>query len=49
LADIANKSVSIEGLDPHKQMLISGFARANLDAETLEKLASLLGANEEER
>lgn len=42
LADVANKSVSLEGLDPKHQMLVAGFARSSLDAETLEKLARLL-------
>ena len=42
LADMANKSVSLDGLRPEQQMLIAGFARVNLDDEQLEKLKSLL-------
>jgi transcriptional regulator with XRE-family HTH domain len=42
LADMSNKTVSIAGVDPTKQMLIAGFARSSLDAETLEKFAKLL-------
>ncbi len=44
LAAVANKSVSLEGLTPQHQMLVAGFARSNLDAETLQKMASLLSA-----
>ena len=46
-ADVSNKSVSIEGLDPRQQMLIAGFARSSLDAETMEQLAKLLAAARE--
>lgn len=42
LADVSNQSVSLEGLDPNHQMLVAGFARSSLDAETLGKLAELL-------
>lgn len=45
-ADISNKSVSIANCDPDTQMLIAGFARSDLDAETLSKineLAKILG------
>lgn len=45
-ADISNKSVSIADCDPDTQMLIAGFARSDLDAETLSKvneLARILG------
>lgn len=45
-ADISNKSVSIADCDPDMQMLIAGFARSDLDAETLSKvneLAKILG------
>lgn len=47
MADVSNKSVSIAGCDPQKQMLIAGFARSNLDAETLEKIAKLIGVTRE--
>lgn len=42
-ADISNQTVSLAGCDPQKQMLIAGFARSNLDPETLAKLAKLIG------
>lgn len=44
LAAVANRSVSLEGLSPQHQMLVAGFARSSLDAETLQKMASLLAA-----
>lgn len=46
-ADVSNKSVSLAGCDPQKQMLIAGFARSSLDAKTLAKFAELLGAEKE--
>lgn len=42
-ADISNKNISLAGCDPQKQMLIAGFARSNLDADTLAEFARLLG------
>lgn len=45
MADVANKSVPLDGLSPQHQMLVAGFARSSLDAETLEKMASLLAAS----
>jgi transcriptional regulator with XRE-family HTH domain len=44
LADVANKSVSLEGLSPAQQMLVAGFARVNLDDDQLARLRELLGA-----
>lgn len=46
LAAVANKSVSLEGLSLKHQMLIAGFARSTMDAETIEKMAKLLAATE---
>lgn len=42
MADVANKSVSLEGLAPQQQMLVAGFARTSFDAEMLENMAKLL-------
>lgn len=42
LADVANKSVSLDGLSPAQQMLVAGFARVNLDEVELEKFTELL-------
>lgn len=44
LAAVSNKSVSLEGLSPTHQMLVAGFARAEIDQETLENMARLLSA-----
>lgn len=44
LAAMANKTVSLEGLSPQHQMLVAGFARSSYDAETLQKMATLLAA-----
>ncbi|MDM0082870.1 helix-turn-helix transcriptional regulator [Variovorax sp. J31P179] len=46
LAAVANKTVPIDGLSPQHQMLVAGFARSSMDAETLEKMAALLSASE---
>lgn len=48
LAAVSNQSVSLEGLSPHHQMLVAGFARSNLDGATLQKMAELLAASEGE-
>lgn len=45
LADVSNKSVSLEGLSAQQQILLAGFARKSLDAHTLDKIAELLGAD----
>lgn len=42
LADVANKSVSLDGLSPAQQMLVAGFARVNLDECELKNFAELL-------
>lgn len=46
LAAVANQSVPLEGLSPRHQMLVAGFARSSMDAETLEKMARLLASIE---
>lgn len=42
LADVANKSVNLEGLDPAQQMLIAGFARVNMSETELHRFQQLL-------
>jgi transcriptional regulator with XRE-family HTH domain len=42
LADVANKSVEIGGLDPAQQMLIAGFARVNMSESELDRFRELL-------
>lgn len=46
LADSANKSVSLEGLPPEMQFLVSGFARSTLTEEQIARIREIL--NEEE-
>lgn len=43
-ADISNKSVSLEGLNPAHQMLMAGFARTSFNTEQIEQLKTLLEA-----
>jgi len=47
LADVSNQSVSLEGLPPQQQMLIAGFARTPMDAETLKNMEKLLSTAKE--
>ena len=48
LADVANKSVPLDGLKPrHQLMMVAGFARASMSAEQLEKFSALLQEVEE--
>jgi hypothetical protein len=49
LADLANKSVSLQGLSPAQQMLVAGFARVNLDQVELENLKQLLALKQKEK
>jgi len=42
LADVANKSVNLEGLDPAQQMLVAGFARVNMSETELHRFQQLL-------
>jgi len=45
LADVSNKSVSLDGLNPQHQMMVAGFARASwdhLDPGDLDNLTQLL-------
>jgi hypothetical protein len=45
MADVANKTVPIDGLSPAQQMLVAGFARVNLDEKELEQFSKLLAVN----
>ena len=42
LADAANKTVSLEGLDTEMQFLVSGFARSTLTEEQIGRLKQML-------
>lgn len=44
LADVANKTVPIDGLSPAQQMLVAGFARVNLDEREILNFQNLLSA-----
>ena len=41
-ADVSNGQVSLESLAPAQQMLMAGFARANLDDDQIKKFEELL-------
>lgn len=49
LADVSNQSVPLDGLSPQQQMLVAGFARSSVDAQTLKQIAELLEAMEEKK
>lgn len=42
LADVANKSINLDGLDPAQQMLVAGFARVNMSETELHRFQQLL-------
>ncbi|WP_313569396.1 helix-turn-helix domain-containing protein [Comamonas terrigena] len=42
LADVANKAVNLDGLDPAQQMLVAGFARVNMSEAELTSFQRLL-------
>ena len=44
LADIANKTVPIDGLSPAQQMLVAGLARVNLDEAEILNFQQLLAS-----
>lgn len=47
LADVANKTVSLEGLKPQQMMMVAGFARASMSSEQLLRFSELLREVEE--
>lgn len=49
MADISNKSVSLEGLAPAHQSLIAGFARASLSVEQVERFKEMLNSLNENK
>jgi hypothetical protein len=49
LADVANKSVPLDGLSPAQQMLVAGFARVNLDECEIRNFAQLLAVTKEKK
>ncbi|WP_296819427.1 hypothetical protein [Thiobacillus sp.] len=43
LADVANRSISLEGMNPQKAMMLAAFARASFSQQQMEKFSQLLG------
>jgi len=43
LADVSNRSISLEGMTPQQAILLAGFARASFSKQQLEKFSKLLG------
>lgn len=48
LADVSNRSVSLEGMSPEQAMLLAGFARTNFTRQQMEKFSKLLGESKED-
>lgn len=42
-ADLANESVSLEGLTPEHKLLVAGFARGRFSKEEMERMKRLFG------
>jgi transcriptional regulator with XRE-family HTH domain len=49
LADVANKSVSLEGMSDQQAVLLAGFARTNLTKQQIIKFSKLLQESEKEK
>lgn len=43
LADVANRSISLEGMNPQKAMMLAAFARTSFSQQQMEKFSQLLG------
>jgi transcriptional regulator with XRE-family HTH domain len=43
LADVANRSISLEGMSPQKAMMLAAFARTSFSQQQMEKFSQLLG------
>lgn len=48
LADVSNKTVSLEGMNAQQAMMLAGFARTSLTRGQMQQLAKLLKQFEEE-
>lgn len=48
LADVSNRSISLEGMSPQKAMMLAGFARASFTRQQMEKFSKLLGDAKED-
>jgi predicted transcriptional regulator len=47
LADLSNRLISLEGMNPQKAMMLAGFARASFTREQMDKFSKLLGEMKE--
>ncbi|MHB1075771.1 helix-turn-helix domain-containing protein [Thiobacillus sp.] len=43
VADVANRSISLEGMNPQKAMMLAAFARTSFSQQQMEKFSQLLG------
>lgn len=43
LADVANRSISLAGMNPQKAMMLAAFARTSFTRKQMEKFSQLLG------
>lgn len=43
LADVANEFIPLNGIPPHQQLAIAGFARRTWDEDQIESFKQLLG------
>jgi predicted transcriptional regulator len=48
LADVSNRTISLEGMTPQKAMMLAGFARASFSRQQMEKFSQLLGETKED-
>ena len=42
LADVANKTIPLEGVSPQQALLLAGFARTSMSKEQIERFSKLL-------
>ena len=48
LADVANRSIPLDGMSPQKAMMLAAFARTSFSRQQMEKFSELLGEVKEE-
>jgi transcriptional regulator with XRE-family HTH domain len=48
LADVANRSIPLDGMTPQKAMMLAAFARTSFSRQQMEKFSKLLGEIKEE-
>lgn len=42
LADLANRTIPLDGMNPQKAMMLAGFARTNLTRQQMDKFSKLM-------